>query len=167
MISSRPFAAGSPSEGGLDVLGKRSPQLGNLLEKPNRGPFGVRERIDPVVTGLTVMSKCAGDLFAQPMMQRIDQAAHMVGHVGVVQVLPPAVPWVEDLPQVTQDVDDFTIAGQRAVVEVMDRAAFVVGFDNPLRDLFERRLESKIRTHRPGPFASARVESESGILSQS
>ncbi len=80
------------------------------------------------------MAERPRDLFGQPIMQRLDQAADVVGDVGAIQVLPAAIPGVEDLSQVAQDVHDLTIAGQRAVAEVVDRAALVVRLDDSLRD---------------------------------
>ena len=130
-------------EGGLDVLRERSPQLGNLLEKTNRGPFGVRQRIDP--------RRHRPHSHVEMRGRSVRSADHAENRPGCPH---GRSRWrgsgsaagrtrVEDLPQVAQDVDDFTIAGQRAVVEVMDRAAFVVGFDDPLRDLFQRRLRAR------------------------
>ena len=163
MISSRPLAAGSPSKAACTSSASVQPQLGDRLQKTNRDRFGLCQRVRRILACLAVVTKRAGDLLGQSFVQRFDQVADVVGDVGPVQVLPPAVPGIEDLPQIGQDVHDLSIAGQRAVAEVMDRAALVVGFDDPPRDLRQRRFLRDIRTHRPGPFASLRFACREGI----
>ena len=157
------FGRGIAVGGGLNVLFERAAQLGDLLQKAIRDRFGLCQRIRRILTCFTVITKSAGDLLGQSSFQRLDEAADVVGHVGSVQVLAPAVPGIEDLPQIGQDIHDLSIAGQRTVAEVMDPAALVVCFHDPPGDFRKRRFLRDIQTHRPGPFASLRFECREGI----
>ena len=74
-----------------------------------------------------------------------------------MQVLPPAVAGIEDLPQIRQDIDDFAVAGQRAVAEMVDCAAFVIGLDDPLGDRRQRTLQLELDPHRSRPSRDIRA----------
>ena len=84
-------------------------------------PSAFSSGLPALAAGLAVVAKSAGDLLGQAVVQGIDQAADVLADVGTIQVLPPAVAGIEDLPQISQDFDEFAIAGQGAVAEMMDR----------------------------------------------
>ncbi len=157
MISSSPLAAGSPSKAAWTSSASVRRSSGISLQKTIHDSLGLRQRVCTILACLAVISESAGDLLDQPCMQRVDQAADVIGDIGPVQILPSAVAGIEDLPQIGQDVDDFAVARQRAVAQVVDRPAFVVGFDDPLCDRGQRLLDSKIGSHRSQPFASSRT----------
>ena len=117
--------------------------------------WALRLEVDLQVLRQAVVAEGPGDLLGQPVVQAVDQVAHVVGDVAHVQVLPAAVARVEDLAQVGQDLDHLAIAGQWAVAQVMDRPAFLVGLDDPLGDRGERLLEPRVRGHATDPPASS------------
>ena len=148
------MAAGSPSIGGLDVLGDDAAQLGNRLQEANDDRLRLRLQIRLAVVSLAIVPEGAGDLLGQPVVQAVDQVAHVVGDVREMQVLPAAVAGIEDLPQVRQDIDDFAVAGQWRMAEVVDRPAFPIGRDDPLRDRRQRIFELEVDCHHRHPLAT-------------
>ena len=105
-----------------------------------------RGRFSPFAAGLAVVAEGAGDLLGQPVVQAVDQLADVVRNVAPIQILPPAVAGVEDLPQIAQDVDDFAIARQRAMAEVVDRAA--LSYVSTIRCVIEASGCLKVRDRR-------------------
>jgi hypothetical protein len=72
----------------------------------------------------------------------------MVSHIADVQPFAATEARIDEVLEVLDNLDDDLILGQWAMTEVM-RSRFVgIGTDNPLRQPWERFLESKIGSHR-------------------
>ena len=84
-----------------------------------------------MLRGAGVVPQGAADLHGQLVVQRIDQVADVVQHVAHVQPFAAAKARVENLLQVFAAADDHVVVRQRAMAEVVDRPAFLVGLDDP------------------------------------
>ena len=104
-------------------------------------PLRLGLEISFLIPRLAVVAEGAGNLLSQPVEQSVDQIADVVGHIAHVQVLATTVTRIEDLMQVRQDIDHFAVAGQGGMTEVVDRATFLVGRDDPPRDRRQRVLD--------------------------
>ena len=102
MISSRFFAAGSPSKAALDVFSQHLPQFRNRFKEPDRDQLGVTLEIGFEVAGLAIVPEGAGDLLGEAVVQAVDEVADMVADVPHVQVLAAAVAGIKDFAEVAR-----------------------------------------------------------------
>ena len=122
-------------------------QLGKRLQEADHDSLGLCLEISLAVAGAAIVAECPGDLLRQPVVETVDQIAHMIGHVAQMEVLASSVAGVEDLAQVGQDIDDLAVTGQRRVPEVVNGATFLIGLDDPLSYGGERISRFKVRGH--------------------
>ena len=153
--------------GGLHVGGEQFANLGKLLEEQER--LGLAQRLEvfsrfAIAGGAGVVAEGAADLRRQAIVQAIDQVADVVADVALVQSLAAAVAGEHDLVQLVDRGDDFVVARQRAVVEVIDLAGALVGGDDALGDVGELVFQAEVGGH--GGFASmcAKSASEGGSV---
>ena len=144
----------------LNVFGQGVTQFGKRFQEADHDRLRLGFEIFVAVPGVAVVAECAGDLLCEPVVETVDQVADVIGDVAEVQVLPPSIAWVEDLPQVGQDINNLAVARQRGVPEVVDGAAFLVGLDDPLRDRGEGICRFEVRGHRPDPHGTPDRECE-------
>jgi hypothetical protein len=83
-----------------------------------------------------LVPKGSSDLGCQLIMQGIDQAANVIADVASVQVRVPLVPWVQDVFEIQQDVNDRGVARQWAVPQMIDGIIGGVRADDLLGQLW-------------------------------
>ena len=62
-----------------------------------------------------VVPERPGELLREPVVQAVDQIAHVIDDVAEVQILPLPVAGIDDLLEIVGDLDDGVGAGERAM----------------------------------------------------
>ena len=95
------------------------------------------------------MSQCPGDLLRQPVMQAVDQVANVIGDIAEVQILPFPIAGIQNFSQIVGDFHDHIDTWQGAMSQVVDGFDFVIGVDDPVRQLGQAFLQTNISGHQP------------------
>ena len=149
------LGGGIAVERGLNIVGEYLAEVGDTLQKPDRDELRLGFVVSLKFLRLAIIPKGAGDLGGQAVVQAVDQVADMVADVPHVQVLPTAIAGIENLAQISQNLDDLAITWQRRMAKMMDAPTFLVGIHDPVRQGGECFLKPNIRRHAnsPKPFA--------------
>ncbi len=94
-----------------------------------------------------VVPQRPGNLLRQPVVQPIDQVAHVIRDVAQVQALAAAIPGVDDLLEVFDRFDHHLVVGQRAMPQMIDLVHLGIGLHDAVGQLGKLFFQSNVGRH--------------------
>jgi hypothetical protein len=103
--------------------------------------------IRAVVGGAGFVTQRAANLGCEAIVQSVDQLTDVVADIAAVETFTAAIAGEDDFLELLGSGDDFIVAGERAMTEVVDRANLFVGANDAIGQFGELIFESKVAGH--------------------